>query len=681
MFVTQPRSRGASFANSISTKFIGSVALALIAVLTVAGCSKPEQHAADLNTADSLAFRPLSDSDALSDFDALVASVRSLYGPYEYKERRFGYNLEAEAQKVRAKFSSAKTDEERFALNLEYLRKLEDGHVSLSPLFRERKVIPIIIMPVEDRFIVAHVDSSVVPYGLNVGDEILSVDGITPEEGLKTILKYTWFANEESDRHLVFYFFYRPSHITELFPKKSFAQIEFAKQDGTKKIARIAWKQTSSRERTETIARAQAESQIVTDKSDTSEIHDAFTTKITAQPAPQQPPRLSIEEKVLGAKAMLSETLAERMEAVANIAEMGNTPPWYWNQKLRQTYQATMVTPEPDRVQRYYTLWNRQLDAFFPSVGPDARIPAVLPTVWAALYKFNGKTILLFRQPGYSVSDFPLHLAIYSALIEQFQPLADALVVDQTHNPGGIATYAESFAQLFAPNGMRGFVQRLNTDRKWYSALVSYWVSLTPVVAASPTGARIRAQALDLESDSEAGLRLTKEPFSFSLRDYLPPAPGNGVWKKPFIVLVDELCGSGGDAFPMAIRDNKLGKIFGNRTAGLGGSVEQVLQLPHSRASLALTRGLFSSFDPDNNYPDDQMVENNGVVPDVIYKHTVKDFRNGFDDYFRAFSQEVLKGIPPPPLPGAPISPFEKSNLLKATLSITGEPEQASFSF
>jgi hypothetical protein len=608
-----------SFLSVVSslTLTLGLVGTSLI------GCNQQTTTSSVVN-GETTSIRPLSEQDALSDYDSMIASIRSLYGPLEYKERRFGYSFETEAASVRAKFATAKSDFEKQALFFELLRKLQDGHVSLQQPIRERYEIPIILMPVEGKFLISRIAPQLAPYGLAMGDEILSVDGMTPEDALKIITKYTWFANDESDRHMIFYFMLRPSYIPELAPKGAFAQIEFAKPDGTKKIARVAWKKTSPQQRVELGPKA---------SKDDSDIElKAKKTK------PE-----TLESKLAGTNSMVSETLAERLETEASIGELGATAPWFWNGKLKKKYAVTMVTPERERVQQFYALWTRELNIFDAKPAQPDDMPETLPTVWAAIYKYNGKTVLMMRQPSYVVDDIPLQLAIYSALIDQFQPIADTLVLDQTHNPGGAVIYGESFAQLFAPNGMNSFVQFLNNDRLWFTKISSYWTSLDAVTANSAIGARLLSTAKNLERDSEAGLRLTQDPFSFSMREVLPAAPGGAVWKKPVLVLIDELCASGGDAVPMMLKANKLAKLFGNRTSGMGGSVEKVIDLPFTRATLNLTRGLFTTFKPDGNYTDADFVENNGVTPDVEYKHTVKDVRDGFDAYFKAFSDEATK--------------------------------------
>lgn len=605
----------------------------MMVVLALAvGCTKPNQEtASNIQLQDPKALRPLSESDALADYDTMVAAIRSTYGPLEYKQRRFGYDFETEAAKVRAKFSTAATDAEKQALFYELLRKLEDGHISLIQPIRERYEIPVIVIPVEGKYIVWKVAPALAPNGITPGDEILAVDGMSIPDALKIVKKYAWFANAESDLHLGHLVFYRPSHIPELVPKNSFAQIEFAKPDGTKRLARIAWRKTSPQQRLENGAKTQ-EGQ----ESDEDEDANFSLLRPSKRPA-------SFESRLSGAKSMVSERLEEQLKTMASVADMGADAPWYWNPRLKRKYGLTMVTPERERVQNFYALWVRELNLFEEKIPTVEDLPEELPEVWAGLYRYNGKTVLIMRQPSYSVDDIPLQLAIYSALIDQYQPVADSLVIDQTHNPGGAVVYQEGFAQLFAPQGLNGFVQFLNTDRLWYMRLNSAWTAMDGRRAASATGARVSSTVKNLERDSEAGLRLTQEPFSFSLREVLPPAPAGVVWRKPMLVLIDELCGSGGDSFPMLVKANKLGRLFGNRTMGLGGSVEKTLSLPFTRASLSLTRGLFTTFKPDGKYTDTDFVENNGVQPDVLYKHTIKDVREGFDAYFNAFSIEATK--------------------------------------
>ena len=77
---------------------------------------------------------------------------------------------------------------------------------------------------------------------------------------------------------------------------------------------------------------------------------------------------------------------------------------------------------------------------------------------------------------------------------------------------------------------------------------------------------------------------------------------------------------------------------------GAGGNVVSY-NLFHSNSRISLTRGLFSSYNPENNYDDETLIENNGVTPDILHRISVQDVRDGYVDYIKAFSQSAIEQI------------------------------------
>ena len=90
---------------------------------------------------------------------------------------------------------------------------------------------------------------------------------------------------------------------------------------------------------------------------------------------------------------------------------------------------------------------------------------------------------------------------------------------------------------------------------------------------------------------------------------------------------IDELSGSGGDAFPSLMQGYGRAKLVGTRTMGAGGHVEQIPALYYSQISLNMTKSLFFR-------PDGVAVENNGAAPDFPYTITRDDFVYGYRNYF-----------------------------------------------
>ena len=141
----------------------------------------------------------------------------------------------------------------------------------------------------------------------------------------------------------------------------------------------------------------------------------------------------------------------------------------------------------------------------------------------------------------------------------------------------------------------------------------------------------------------DAGKDLTS-PFALLGNEWLDPDT-QYTWKKPLLVLADELAGSCGDIFPMYMQRNGVSRIFGERTMGLGGNVEPITGsygLGNSLAQARLTRGMFTTVQAEGIYSDEQWVENNGIVPDVHYTHTVEDYRRGYLAYVQTFSEQLL---------------------------------------
>lgn len=265
------------------------------------------------------------------------------------------------------------------------------------------------------------------------------------------------------------------------------------------------------------------------------------------------------------------------------------------------------------------------------------------PGIYAALYKFSGKTVLLVRSASYAQSDYrgDVYIKAYMALLSEYENLADVLVLDQTHNPGG--SYCASFYDIFAQAGDVQGVQKLRADRKWINDLYINWPA-----SAGPTGnpwdvKQLLAWGILVEKAYDNGDFLSEPVPLFSGSTY---AANMGYkWKKPMLVLIDELAGSCGDMFPMLVKANNRAKLFGQRTMGLGGNVEPVGQLNNSRIAVSLTRGLFYPHIPNGQPKDSDYIENNGVTPDYEYAHTVSDFRNGYFNYVQSFSQKAIEQI------------------------------------
>jgi tricorn protease len=109
--------------------------------------------------------------------------------------------------------------------------------------------------------------------------------------------------------------------------------------------------------------------------------------------------------------------------------------------------------------------------------------------------------------------------------------------------------------------------------------------------------------------------------------------------KGPKVLLINELAGSGGDYFPWAFRQQKVGKLIGART--WGGLVKSSV---HYRLvdGGALTAPDNAVFDPLNNK---WVGENIGIAPDINVYQDAQSLAKGDDPQLLAGVKELLKQL------------------------------------
>ena len=548
--------------------------------------------------------RPLNKTERAADFDQLLQLFKTYYGPYDYKQELFRMNIEQETARLKELAVNAKTDEEFAGYVMQFAAMLKDGHVGAqipnTSSGIARYNIPILLVPVEGKTLVGDVDPSLSEYyNIEKGDEIIEIDGKTPESYLPIISKYMADATELSQKVNILFALSRRSFMTELIPTSTTAQIKVKKEDNTVISVSIPW----------TVRKYNAELDKMHKPADTS-------ARIHAR----------------------AEIADHANSIIADVTMMGANDPFFMSSAAQAKFGFIKVYPSAENLKK-------------AGLKEDER-----PPIYAALYRHKGKNVLLVRIASYSPSDYKssVYMKAYRALLKEFQSISDVLVLDQTHNPGG--SYCASFYELFANSEDRQAVQKCNADRKWINNLGIEWPKLA-VEMESPWDAReSQAMAMTVEKAYDAGQRLSDPIALFTGNTVVDPT--RAVWKKPMLVLIDELAGSCGDIFPMLVKANKRAKLFGQQTMGLGGNVEPVGELNNSRISLRLTRGLFTTHKADGNYQASDFVENNGVMPDISYSHTVDDVRGGYTDYIKAFSDEAINQIEAPAAaPDQPAAP------------------------
>jgi tricorn protease len=105
----------------------------------------------------------------------------------------------------------------------------------------------------------------------------------------------------------------------------------------------------------------------------------------------------------------------------------------------------------------------------------------------------------------------------------------------------------------------------------------------------------------------------------------------------PKVLLINEMAGSGGDYFPWAFRQQKVGQLIGKTTwGGLVKSSVHYLLIDGGR----ITAPDNAVFDPINN---EWIGENVGIAPDIEVRQDALSLSKGIDPQLERAVKEVMK--------------------------------------
>jgi hypothetical protein len=539
-------------------------------------------------------LRSITNTEALSDFEQLVGEVRANYGALERKESRYGFSFDALVSDYRSRVAAAATEPEYRGLFAEFLAQLRDAHVALVPSIdadeSSRFRLPVLVMPIEDKFVVYYVDDDIVDFAR--GDELLRIDGVPVAALMDRFSVYDGTPNPLMLRHIAAtYLTIRPPFIPSGIENGQPVALTFRSSDGLEREVSLRWSE------------------------------DPHVL----------PPVAPVAMPVRGSATFAISAAADRVIR-AELAYEDASWPFYLTGQVRDQFGVETVFPSDHALAKF------NLSA---EVASRQRISAFV-------YTYCGRRILLLRMPDYGHADetvFDDPVNYLRALFFDQAPRVDGLIYDETHNSGGSLKFGTRIAALLTAKPINGFVQQMHADRLW---IESYLASVQQIRAVSedadpPEALELEEYAHQIDIAYSTGQPLSK-PLPFpGIKTTIEPDADR--WTKPFIVLADELSASVGDVVPLIMKVNHVAPIFGQRTTGAGGSVETVAALASSRFVVDLSRGLGTTFDPTGTYPAENYIEDLGVAPDIEYSHTLADFRAGYVGYVGAFSDALVEEV------------------------------------
>jgi hypothetical protein len=222
----------------------------------------------------------------------------------------------------------------------------------------------------------------------------------------------------------------------------------------------------------------------------------------------------------------------------------------------------------------------------------------------------------------------------YEYAIQELEQNTVGLVIDQDHNCGGAVKMVEKMVGLFIDKPFTGLEFQFLASRGEYLEFEKW---KTAEIKSTIEGQNFQMVLELIKSTWEKGQSRLTEKTTFQAGKLL--SPNHVRYSKPVLVLMDEMSGSGGDAFPGMMQGLGRAKLFGTRTMGAGGHVVDGFRLPYSGNNLRMTKSLFY-------HPNGTAIENNGATPDYPYTITMEDYLYGYREYRAKYTETLLSLIP-----------------------------------
>jgi hypothetical protein len=531
----------------------------------------------------------------LFDFQAVASLYAKRYAPYEWKKRLFGYDA-LDLKPWLDKVSATTGDMDYLDLLVQYVAALNDTHstyripttfsaglgLSVDIYWDEGHTRPAVLID--------NITRSALPattYPFQLGDELVSIDGVAVTQLMDGFKKYIAAASEDSGlRRAAGYLTARSQSALPLaYEYANTATVEIKRQSGNVEKYSIPWSFSGVPMR-----------------------------RVGPVAMPAGPRAVAADS---GAPDYLR-TLRRYTDCSDNVrtAILGYgslTPVWTLPEGFTQR------------------LGKASTDNFYSGTfAPGAR------------------RIGYLRIPHFSPSSTTTALNQLEAEIKFFLANTDGLVVDVMRNNGGSACYCEETLRRLIPTDWKALTFPI---RPVWDDIVGFQADLTlaQILGASRETQELLQSMLDNVTEAYNSERGMTGPLSLCANTP-NRTPATVVYDKPILVLTDEFSTSAADMFSAMFQDNQRGKLFGWRTNGAGGAVlteypGYYIEGGSSRVVVSLMYRAGSI--QVKGYPSTHYVENVGVQPDIVWNYMRRDnLLSGGKLFVEAFLTEIEKQIP-----------------------------------
>jgi hypothetical protein len=560
--------------------------------------------------AASILSAQMTTDQKVADFTSLSQFYARHYTPANWKIVQFGYDL-TDLRPWLPKVRATKNDLEYVDVVIDYLGSLNDGHVRYTLPSRYQAYLRFDVDIYDGKTLIEFI-SSAFPrreFPIEIGDELVSLDGQTSEQWITRLRRYGISANESATRRRAAdYITFRPQSTIPWAPELGeTAKVVIRKKDGTEVTYDIPWSKTGTAiTNLPPVGGVRTTEATIYGQRNKAERYQTLADEwgVTLEPRVADEPEALTAREIEERKAQIGEAHPVDVGLIA----LGQITP--------------LFAPPAGFRQRT----GMQASDFFLS----------------GTFPLDGKTIGFIRIPSFSPANTTTALNQFRTEIAFLEANTSGLVIDVTHNPGGNVCFAQELMRYLATKPFWGVGYWIKPTLSWYN-----FFEARAAAAQAPNVQVWERTLLSLYFSQVAtayakGDEVGVYPICSSSITTLPQ---DIVYTKPVMLLTNEFSVSAGDTFAMLFQDAQRGKIVGMRTGGLGGNVNDYFQTGITEANLRITRSLITRENPvPSPAGPTRFIENTGVAPDVrLDIMTAENLLGGGRAFVSAWIEEMRK--------------------------------------
>lgn len=194
------------------------------------------------------------------------------------------------------------------------------------------------------------------------------------------------------------------------------------------------------------------------------------------------------------------------------------------------------------------------------------------------------------------------------------------VIIDVMHNPGGDLLFCQDLLSIVVPTQMDTVGFQIRATSSWVEYFDAAIANSTSVNRGDLQWVLSQIKDANQQKQGLTGVLPLTDTGTLKL-NAVAKTINSGRTPKPLLVLTDDVSASAADFFPAVLKSNGKAKIAGIRTVGAGGNVRDYGGTTYTEANVSVTESLMVTGPHSGRTatappPITSIIENNGVSPD-----------------------------------------------------------------